>query len=344
MAKDSPEDMIRQLMVMGTDPLQKRNTIGADLVPTDRHDTYDFINPAQFDMSGRTVVITGASKGCGRGFALAYAKAGVSNICITGRASLDGVEKEIQEAAKAAGRSAPKVLKLKVELTSQEDVEKAAKEVKDAFGGIDILINNAGYMESEARFLEIDPKDFWQTWQVNIFGTFLVTRAFIPLLLNHNHPSPLKTCLIISSAWAHTKFPENFAYQTSKLAQLRFTEMLSVQFPPPTPSKTPGGSDDGLLCISLHPGGLSTELGLKLGSRMHWFLNDTPELCGNTAVWVTAQRREWLRDRYISSQWDMEEFFKLKDEIVKNDLLKVRLSVGGLEGENQKSTYMGKDM
>lgn len=129
MANDSPEDLIRQLLVMGTDPLQKRNTVGADLVPTDRHDTYEFIKPTQFDMSGRTVLITGASKGCGRAFALAYARAGASNICITGRASLDGVEKEMQEAAKAAGRSASKVLKLKVEVTSEEEVERAAKEV-----------------------------------------------------------------------------------------------------------------------------------------------------------------------------------------------------------------------
>lgn len=133
MAKDSPEEMIRELIAMGIDPLQRRNTIGADIVPTDRHDTYDFIKPTHFDLTGRTIVVTGASKGCGKAFALAYSRAGASNICITGRASLDGVEKEIQEAAKAAGRSPPKVLKLKVEVTSQQDVEKAAEEVWSQF-------------------------------------------------------------------------------------------------------------------------------------------------------------------------------------------------------------------
>lgn len=73
-----------------------------------------------------------------------------------------------------------------------------------------------------------------------------------------------------------------------------------------------------------------TDLGAKLSSRMHYSLNDRPELPGDTLVWLTAERREWLRDRYINSQWDMEEFLGKKDEIVKYDLLKMRMSVGGI--------------
>lgn len=130
MADNSPEEVLRQLIAMGMDPLQKRNTMGGDLTSIDRHDTYPFISPSQFDMKERTVLVTGASKGIGKAFAIAYAKAGVSNICISARTPLDEVEACIQEAAKAAGRAAPAVLKLKMELTNQQEVETAAKEVR----------------------------------------------------------------------------------------------------------------------------------------------------------------------------------------------------------------------
>lgn len=86
------------------------------------------------------------------------------------------------------------------------------------------------------------------------------------------------------------------------------------------------------------------DLAAKLDSKMHWFLNDTPELPGDTTVWLTAGTRERLRDRCISAQWDMEEFLKVKEGIVKHDLLKVRMSVGGLQGEIQAKAYMERSI
>lgn len=56
-------------------------------------------------------------------------------------------------------------------------------------------------------------------------------------------------------------------------------------------------------------------------------LNDTPELAGNTILFVTHERQEWLRGRYVSAHWDMEELFAKKDEIVEKDLLRIRMAV-----------------
>lgn len=57
------------------------------------------------------------------------------------------------------------------------------------------------------------------------------------------------------------------------------------------------------------------------------FLIDTPELAANTIVYLTQRRQEWLRGRYVNVQWDMDEFFAKKDEIVEKDLLLVRMAV-----------------
>lgn len=59
----------------------------------------------------------------------------------------------------------------------------------------------------------------------------------------------------------------------------------------------------------------------------HLAFTDTPELVAHTLVWLTKERREWLRARYVSCNWDMGELVAKQQEIVDKDLLKVRLVV-----------------
>lgn len=56
-------------------------------------------------------------------------------------------------------------------------------------------------------------------------------------------------------------------------------------------------------------------------------MNDTPELAGDTMVFLTAEKRRWLAGMFINCQWDMPEFLAKKDEIVEGDKLKVRMVV-----------------
>jgi hypothetical protein len=79
----------------------------------------------------------------------------------------------------------------------------------------------------------------------------------------------------------------------------------------------------------VHPGGVPTELSSGLPAAVaKQVLIDQPALAADTFVWLTAERRDWLASRYISSTWDMEELVGMKDKIVKKDLLKIRLDVG----------------
>ncbi len=101
-------------------------TLGLDFVQTQHHDTYPAISTSKADLSGRNVVITGASRGIGRATAISYAKAGASGIVILARSDLSSLKNELLQAAKDAGRAEPKVLSFAVDATDRAAVEEAA--------------------------------------------------------------------------------------------------------------------------------------------------------------------------------------------------------------------------
>ena len=298
---------------MSQDPKSKLNSNGTDFTKTIHHDTYDKINPKHFDLTGKAVFVTGSSKGVGYAAALSFARAGASYIGLGARSDMSALEKEIQNAAQKAGRQAPKTLALKVDVSNEKSVAGAAKDLEKAFGRLDILVNNAGYLENFVPVAESIVDDYWKVWDINMRGVYLVTRAFLPLLLKHG----MKTILNVSSIGANLIMPGASGYQVTKLAVLRFGEFINAEY-----------GEQGILCFGIHPGGVATELALNMPKAAHAGLVDKAELAGDAMVWLTTERREWLAGRYISVNWDVEELLQKKDKIVKEDLLKVRLDVG----------------
>ena len=143
-----------------------------DFVNDLRHDTYPFVDPKKLNLSGKHILITGASKGIGRALAVAYAQAGAAGIAIGARSDLASLEKEINQAASAAGWQAPKVIRISLDVTDLASAEAAAKTTESAFGKLDILVNNAGYLATWAKMAEGDPAEWWKTWEVNIKGKY----------------------------------------------------------------------------------------------------------------------------------------------------------------------------
>ncbi|OAL21434.1 hypothetical protein AYO20_11371 [Fonsecaea nubica] len=288
------------------------NVPGGHFFVTPRHDdTYEFINPLKGDPTNLKVLVTGASKGIGRATVIAFAKSGAAAIALLARSDLDAAAKEVVEAAKQAGRKdTPKVLKLRVDTSDVAAVDKAIKTVEQEFGTLDVVINNASRMEVWKPIHETDVEDWWSTWEVNLKGTYLVTRATLPLLLKGNG----KTIITISSAGALTTSSGGSAYQGTKTAQIRLNDFLMKEY-----------GDQSLLAYAIHPGGVKTEVGTTMPDYMHHLLVAEPELPADTLVWLTRERREWLAGRYVSVPWDMEGLLAKKDEIVEKDLLKLKL-------------------
>ncbi|KAI1488061.1 hypothetical protein F5X96DRAFT_108242 [Biscogniauxia mediterranea] len=278
---------------------------------TIHHDTYPYISPEKLDFSGRSVFITGASKGIGRQTALSYAAAGCSNIAIGARSDLSGVEQEIKQVASKMGRKIPKVVSMKLDVTVDDSVKAAAEVVTKEFDGVlDVLVANAGYLDEWVPLADSDPSEWWKSWEINVKGTYLTTKYFIPLLLK----GKTKTCILSSSYGATMINVGGSAYQVSKFALCRLSQFICNDY-----------SEQGLVCFAVHPGSLKTELALNMPEYMHSYLVDEPELTGDAIAWLGKETRPWMSGRFISVHWDMEELEAKKDEIVKGGLLTFRM-------------------
>lgn len=282
------------------------------LTETIYHDTYEFISPKKLNLRGTSVFITGASKGIGRETALSFAVAGCAKIGLGARSDLSKLEAEVKEAAKKAGhKEEPKVVKVKLDVASQESVKAAAETVSKEFGGkLDVLINNAGHLERWVPLGDAEPDAWWKTYEVNVKGVFLCSKYFMPLVL----AGEVKTNIIVSSIGAiDTQFGAS-SYQSTKFAVCRMAEFIAVEY-----------HDKGLVCFAVHPGGLKTELAVGMPPELHHYLVDELPLPGHCITWLGSANRPWLNGRFVSVNWDMKELEAKKDEIVEGDLLKFRL-------------------
>jgi NAD(P)-dependent dehydrogenase (short-subunit alcohol dehydrogenase family) len=287
---------------------------GYGFTATRRYDTYDAIDPLKLNLSGKKVLITGGARGIGREIARSYAKAGASAIAILDILdSTATVENDLKQTATVAGYPEPQTIALTVDITDPAAVTRAAESIGSRFGALDILINNAGYLNPYARLGDSDPTEWWRSWEVNVKGPYLVTRAFLPLILQ----STDKTVLVISSVGAHHTMPGGSGYETTKLAVLKINNYLMAEYGSP--------QDGGLLAYAVAPGGVKTDMAKHF--ERHDLLTDSPRMVADTIVFLTRERREWLAARYVDARWDMMEMLEKRDVIVERDLLKVKLQV-----------------
>ncbi|KAI1807250.1 NAD(P)-binding protein [Daldinia bambusicola] len=281
-----------------------------DVTSVVHSDTYPAIDPTKADFSGKAVLITGASRGLGRAIAISYAKAGASMIAVGARSDLSATVDEVKAAAQKAKKPEPKVLTLQLDVADPKNVDEAATKVKESFGRLDVVINNAGIFDA-AKILDMDPEGWWNVWRVNVMGPFNTTRSFLPLLSQ----SSIRTIVTLSSVGAHLVRPGLSAYQSSKLAVLRLSEFISAEY-----------GDRGIVAYAIHPGNIVTDMVAGVMTpELRKLFTETPELSGDSLVYLTSQKRDWLAGRYVNVTWDLPELMKKKDEIVKGDKLKMRL-------------------
>lgn len=277
-------------------------------MPTTRNDSYASIQLRFGQLHGKYVLVTGAARGLGRSMALSYARAGAAGIALLDLCDPGSVKQEI-EALTLDPR--PEVLALSTDVTDEASVHKAVEAVDADFGQVDILVNNAGVIYyAPIRESKIAP--WWKSFEVNVKGLFLMVQAFLPLLVKGSD----KTIVTISSIGAHVTIPGGSSYETTKLTVLRITDYINLEL---------GG--DGILAYALAPGGVKTDMADGFPSQHHDKLTDTPQLVADTLVFLTSERREWLRGRYVDSRWDMQELLAKREEIENRDLLKIRMAV-----------------
>jgi NAD(P)-dependent dehydrogenase (short-subunit alcohol dehydrogenase family) len=185
--------------------------------------------------------ITGSSRGLGRAIAEGVLDAG-HRVVATARKPSD-----LDDLVKARG---DRVKVVALDVTSPEQSARAVKEAVDAFGRIDVLVNNAGYANtSSAEDLPLD--DFRQQMDTNFWGVVHVTRAVLPVMRAQRGGRILQ---ISSIGGRRGGTPGLAAYQSAKFAVAGFTEVLINEVGPL-----------GIQVTCVEPGGFATDWG---GSSM----------------------------------------------------------------------------
>jgi len=123
------------------------------------------------EFTGKTVLITGAGRGIGRHIALSFSAVG-ANVCVNYAHSAAEAENVVYEIETSGG----KAIACKADISDFEQVKVMVDATVDAYGSIDILINNAG-LSIDGPFLEMKEADWDRVYEVNLKGPFLVSQA-----------------------------------------------------------------------------------------------------------------------------------------------------------------------
>lgn len=167
------------------------------------------------DLKNKNALITGAGKGIGKAIALALAKEGV-NVILVAR-----TQQEIDSVAAKVRSLRVKALAITADVADINSVNVAVEKALAEFGTIDILINNAG-IAAFGKFLALEPAAWERIIQVNLMGTYYVTRAVLPNMIERQTGDIIN----ISSTAGLSGNALTSAYSASKFAVLGLTESL----------------------------------------------------------------------------------------------------------------------
>ena len=176
----------------------------------------------QFDLSGKSAIVTGGSKGLGLAMAAGLASAG---------ADLLLVNRNLEE-----GKAAAKQLRndfginaiaFSCDITQLEQTESMAAAAVEAFGKIDILINSAG-INIRGAIDEVAPQDFNKVIEVNVNGTWLCCRAVTPYMKKNNSGSIINLASTLGLVGLANRTP----YTASKGAVVQMTRALALELAP----------------------------------------------------------------------------------------------------------------
>ncbi|WP_457601279.1 3-oxoacyl-[acyl-carrier-protein] reductase [Hydrogenivirga sp.] len=174
------------------------------------------------NLSGKTALVTGSTRGIGRATAQRLAEAGAS-VVVTGRS-----EDRAREVAKEiAEKTGAKTFGVGLDIGSRESIEEALKSVNEELGTVDILVNNAG-VNRDTLFIRMKYEDWDEIIRVNLTGTFLVTQLVVKGMLKKKWGRVIN----MSSVVAFIGNVGQANYSAAKAGLIGFTKTLAKELAP----------------------------------------------------------------------------------------------------------------
>lgn len=173
---------------------------------------------------GKVALVTGSNRGIGKAIIEEFAKSGldvVINYCHHEEEALK-LQKYISKKYNVS------VMVCKCDISDEDEVENMINDICDAFGGIDILVNNASVCR-DSLFMDKSIKDFRRILDVNLIGTYLVSKYVAKIMVNNKKG---KIINISSTNAIDTYYPESCDYDASKAGVISLTHNMAREFAP----------------------------------------------------------------------------------------------------------------
>ena len=237
-------------------------------------------------VNGKTVLITGASRGIGAEAARVFAAAG-ANVGVMARSagSLDSLVDEIGEAA----------LAIAGDVSRHADVSRAVEACVSKFGGLDVLINNAGAVEPISHLGSADPDAWGHVIDINLKGVFYGMHAALPIMRKAGGG----TVLTISSGAAHGPVEAWSHYCASKAGAAMLTRCLDKE-----------ERENGIRAMGLSPGTVATQMqkeikasGINPVSQLDWSDHIPADWPAKALLWMCGPEA----DAYIGEEISLRD-------------------------------------
>jgi len=230
------------------------------------------------DMTGKVVVVTGASRGIGEATARQFAAAG-AKVALLARG--------VDQIAAIAEEIGPSALAISCDVSRFWEVDAALRAVHDTFGRLDVLIGNAGVLDPIAPMSDMDPEAWGRVIDINLKGVFNGMRAALPVMIAQGGG----TIITVSSGAAHRPVEAWSHYCASKAGAYMLTRCADHE-----------NRDKGIRVLGLSPGTVATQMqkdikasGINRVSQLDWSVHIPPEWPARTLVWMcSAEADPWL--------------------------------------------------